>query len=339
MEIEHERGGAHHERGGRLFFGRDGYDGGHLDANPADEGGRTIGSPQRKDVARLSPESLLYTLLHLVVSALRGEMHQDLKHSMKKLLSREKGAFGYMDVIEYDELDDHVAYRHVSGRRGRTWLDRVAMWLLKRIDHSSWLLDTRHFDSSALADGPAIGSANAQTNARTLASIGAVLIGVGKGTPGSPERRRRAAVGASPPRAGVNAGEAGGSEDGSTEEDALVEFGEAGRQAMAAPTRAVDSNLGVSANYMTRGGFGLFRESKPGDYGGILPESARGYYGWGGYGGSMMLWRPDTEVSIAYTITGTMRTSPMGLLDVRFQRLLKAVHGCLEERGHLSLFV
>ena len=70
-----------------------------------------------------------------------------------------------------------------------------------------------------------------------------------------------------------------------------------------------------------------------------LPPEAEGYYGWGGYGGSMMMWRPDTEVSIAYTVTGTLRTSPMGLYDPRFRRLLTAVHGCLEQRGHLAVFV
>ena len=110
------------------------------------------------------------------------------------------------------------------------------------------------------------------------------------------------------------------------------EVWEACREAMAAPTLAHDGNMGMLTQ-MTQGGFGLFsadaaRGGQPG-----WPACVDGFYGWGGFGGSMMIWNPRTRVSVAYTVNGNMKMSPFGLEDARFLRIFRALGLCLAEQG------
>lgn len=79
----------------------------------------------------------------------------------------------------------------------------------------------------------------------------------------------------------------------------------------------------------TQGGFNSFSaDPVEGGYA-EFPPGCEGYYGWGGFGGSMMIWNPITKVSIAYTVNGNMKMSPLGLLGPRFRRIFNAINVCL----------
>eukprot|EP00947_MAST-08B_sp_MAST-8B-sp1_P002115 g2115.t1 len=83
------------------------------------------------------------------------------------------------------------------------------------------------------------------------------------------------------------------------------------------------------------GGSGGSSNQRPSDH--AWPEAARGYYGWGGIGGSAIGFNPATETAVAYTMNGMgniiWATLGWDADSVRFPRILEAIAECVHRTG------
>ncbi|GBG28441.1 Beta-lactamase domain-containing protein 2 [Hondaea fermentalgiana] len=97
------------------------------------------------------------------------------------------------------------------------------------------------------------------------------------------------------------------------------------------PVTKYDSALGLETSF-TQGGFCKFG-------GPTWDPSSNGFVGWGGFGGSQVIWNEDLQVGVAYAMNGNRFGSLFGLCDERFIRLQKAVVACVgqaEEQARSS---
>jgi CubicO group peptidase (beta-lactamase class C family) len=109
------------------------------------------------------------------------------------------------------------------------------------------------------------------------------------------------------------------------EEELLREIRESAKLAMEAPVNRWDNVINAETSF-TQGGYNLFGEVFDNE---DWPKSIQGFFGWGGFGGSMMAWHPEHEVAIAYVMNGNMRTSFFGFDDPRCIKLMDALQECL----------
>eukprot|EP00808_Paulinella_micropora_P001995 g82331.t1 len=95
------------------------------------------------------------------------------------------------------------------------------------------------------------------------------------------------------------------------------------RMAEAEPEARYDAGLQVNTSF-TQGGFNVFQ-------GADWDPATHGFIGWGGYGGSMLVWHPQLQVVLAYTQCGLGNPliSIVGFTDERCLRITRALRQVL----------
>mmetsp|Transcript_44807 Transcript_44807/g.71579 ORF Transcript_44807/g.71579 Transcript_44807/m.71579 type:complete len:476 (-) Transcript_44807:130-1557(-) len=100
-------------------------------------------------------------------------------------------------------------------------------------------------------------------------------------------------------------------------------------QAHSEPVTKFDTGICFETTF-NKGGWCSFDQNH------LWDEFARGFIGWGGFGGSQVCWNPDSHIGIAYTMNGPLRTSLMGFRDPRCRRLMNKTIASIEAQNHSS---
>lgn len=96
------------------------------------------------------------------------------------------------------------------------------------------------------------------------------------------------------------------------------------------PTREYDGNFVDTRTNFTQGGVNLYETDKdatPDDF--SLNNNRNGFYGWHGYGGSVMQWEPELQIGFAFVPT---KLHWYDLFNMRGAALQNAVKECVKAK-------
>jgi len=99
------------------------------------------------------------------------------------------------------------------------------------------------------------------------------------------------------------------------------------KEALSEPRREYDPYLQSTYSF-TKGGFASFDDFDSGMVQPHFKSSLKGFYGWGGIGGSLFVFNPDLKVSVGYAMNGM---AFRGLGGPSSDRILQAVRVVLDK--------